>query len=143
MVIKKRKSLLSRLHLPRCLSLSLSALLDLGSFQPLTRNHRFERSSLRSGGGARPARRKLSACCGCSSVTVLVSGLGSGVWGLGFGIWGLGSGVWGLGFRGWCRLPAPHEKMPGLDPTVWSREMSSGSEEGSYLRLIDLCITQL
>ena len=51
-------------------------------------------------------------------------GLRFGVWGLGFGVWGLGVGDWGLGVRGW-----------GFG--IWC------SEEGSYLRLVDFCITQL
>ena len=47
-----------------------------------------------------------------------------------FRVWGLGRGVWGL---------RPCSRANG---TVYFTEMCSGSEAGSYLRLIDLCITK-
>ena len=40
--------------------------------------------------------------------------------------------------RGHVHLPEPAALAPSVPP-----EMCSGSEEGSYSRLIDFCITQL
>ena len=67
-----------------------------------------------------------------------VSATGYGVWGLGFRVQGLGLWEWvlGLGRAGTARA--------GVCGRVRDlAEMWSGSEEGSCLRLIDCCITQL
>jgi len=62
-------------------------------------------------------------------------GSGSGFRDPGFGIRVPGFGFRVFGFRVWGS---------GLRPVTWHvAEMQSGSEEGSYLRLIDLCISQL
>jgi len=97
-----------------------------------------------------------------------VLGVGSGVWLLGVGFWVLGFGFWYLGFQGsglqvpgsWLRVESvvPHHEriqlqrcdelhlLPGLGFRFKNNcftVLISGSEEDSYLRLIDGCITQL
>ena len=92
--------------------------------------------------------------------------MGIGVWELGFGVLGLGFRVWGLGYRVWgsgflvsgvgfrvsCfgrrvsssgfeeRCVVHRAEGVGTAPFT---EMCSGSDAGSYSRLIDFCITQL
>jgi len=61
--------------------------------------------------------------------------------------------VYGLGFRAWGVYPGRRERdghrrrdqvvRLSVEGTVYPTEMCGGSEEGSYLRLMDLCITQL
>jgi len=64
-----------------------------------------------------------------------VQGSGFRVQGSGFGVWGLGCRVQGLGVVG----PTVPLKSSGKFPNA-SRHTTCGSEEGSYLSLIDLCI---
>ena len=91
---------------------------------------------------------------------VRVQGLGFRVQGLGFRVQGSGFRVQGSGFR----VQGIGHRVQDLGLRVWESaittlsgcrveeaqfknnyfaEMCSGSEEGSYLRLIDLCFTQL
>jgi len=59
----------------------------------------------------------------------------------GFEVLGFGIGAWGFGFRV-SGVPTNRVSRFGLTNKS-GFEMWSGSEAGSYTRLIDLCITQL
>jgi len=64
------------------------------------------------------------------------------VWGLGCRVWGLGFRVWGLGLPG-APILARTDRYSSQFKNNYVAEMCSGSQAGSYLRLIDSCITQL
>jgi len=84
--------------------------------------------------------------------------LGLKVQGLKFRVWGLGFRVWGSGVAHKVDgrhlevlveadeaggLERPLEEVRQREPVPAERQVCSGSEAGSYVRLIDFCITQL
>ena len=68
-----------------------------------------------------------------------VGKLGYEVWGLGFGDERSGCRVHGSGFRVWCL----GFEVQGLAARVYLRPEPLFVGVGSYLRLLDFCITQL
>ena len=67
-----------------------------------------------------------------------VWGVGFGVWGVGCGVWGVGCGVWGVGW-GLLNLATNSKDTAGGGYFF----LALTCDEGSHLRLIDFCTTQL